>query len=252
MATGRILASPAINAVRDAAPTAGEQLCTDAFRRQLHPSWTVPRNDRRGLELGLWVGVRRVLGGSLAPRVNHDQFTATGRLDEQSREVDAGWKRPSGPGVNPISTQAPGPSTVPPTMSPPSSGGHMRDRYRTGAAAMLLMALMALSATVRSTAENGPGPQPQNERLPDSDPDRSAGCPAEPTVTVLDHREVQSVLGKEVRSAADENMGRIVDIIVDRTGQCPGCSRRLRWLPWRRQSQDRNCMECPALPGQWQ
>jgi PRC-barrel domain len=103
----------------------------------------------------------------------------------------------------------------------------MRDRYRTGAAAMLLMALMALSATVRSTAENGPGPQAQNERLPDSDPDKSpsaspsaspGAAPGEPTVTVLDHREVQSVLGKEVRSAADENMGRIVDIIVDRTG----------------------------------
>jgi hypothetical protein len=93
----------------------------------------------------------------------------------------------------------------------------MRDRYRIGAAAMLVMALMALSATVRSTAENGPGPQPQNERLPDSDPDRSV-APGEPTVTVLDHHDVQSVLGKEVRSAADENMGRIVDIIVDRTG----------------------------------
>jgi hypothetical protein len=107
----------------------------------------------------------------------------------------------------------------------------MRDRYRTGAAAMALMALMALSATVRSTAETGPGPQPQNERLPDSDPDKSpsaspsanpnvspSAAPGEPTVTVLDHHDVQSVLGKEVRSAADENMGRIVDIIVDRTG----------------------------------
>ena len=38
-------------------------------------------------------------------------------------------------------------------------------------------------------------------------------------VTVLDHRDVQGILGKEVRSAADENMGRIVDVIVDRTGQ---------------------------------
>jgi hypothetical protein len=30
---------------------------------------------------------------------------------------------------------------------------------------------------------------------------------------------VQTVLGREVRSVADENMGRIVDIIVDRSGQ---------------------------------
>jgi hypothetical protein len=35
---------------------------------------------------------------------------------------------------------------------------------------------------------------------------------------VLDNRDVQGILGKEVRSASDENMGRIVDIIVDRTG----------------------------------
>jgi hypothetical protein len=41
----------------------------------------------------------------------------------------------------------------------------------------------------------------------------------EPTVTVLDRLDVQGVLGKEVRSAANENMGRIVDVIVDRSGQ---------------------------------
>ena len=29
----------------------------------------------------------------------------------------------------------------------------------------------------------------------------------------------QSILGKDVRSSADENMGRIVDVIVDRAGR---------------------------------
>ena len=43
--------------------------------------------------------------------------------------------------------------------------------------------------------------------------------PAEPSVTILPPREVQSVLGKEVRSSANENMGRIVDVIVDRFGR---------------------------------
>jgi hypothetical protein len=38
-------------------------------------------------------------------------------------------------------------------------------------------------------------------------------------VTVLDNREVQGILGKEVRSAANENMGRIVDVMVDQSGQ---------------------------------
>jgi hypothetical protein len=42
---------------------------------------------------------------------------------------------------------------------------------------------------------------------------------AQPTMTVFDRLEVQGILGKEVRGGADENMGRIVDVIVDRSGQ---------------------------------
>jgi hypothetical protein len=96
----------------------------------------------------------------------------------------------------------------------------MRDHYRTGAAAMLLVALTALSATVGSTAESGPKALLQNEWSPDNEPGKSpSAAPGEPTVTVLDHRDVQSILGKEVRSAADENMGRIVDVMVDQSGQ---------------------------------
>ena len=38
-------------------------------------------------------------------------------------------------------------------------------------------------------------------------------------VTILNKHEVQGVLGRDVRSATDENMGRIVDVLVDRTGQ---------------------------------
>ena len=47
----------------------------------------------------------------------------------------------------------------------------------------------------------------------------SADVPAEPSVTILGSRQAQSVLGKEVRSSADENMGRIVDVIVDHAGR---------------------------------
>jgi hypothetical protein len=42
---------------------------------------------------------------------------------------------------------------------------------------------------------------------------------AEPSVTILGSRQAQSVLGKDVRSSANENMGRIVDVIVDRAGR---------------------------------
>lgn len=39
-----------------------------------------------------------------------------------------------------------------------------------------------------------------------------------PSVTVIGARDAHGMLGREVRSAADENMGRIVDVIVDRSG----------------------------------
>jgi len=40
-----------------------------------------------------------------------------------------------------------------------------------------------------------------------------------PMVTVHGSKQAEGILGKQVRSSADENMGRIVDIIVDRSGQ---------------------------------
>jgi len=43
--------------------------------------------------------------------------------------------------------------------------------------------------------------------------------PATPEVTILNKHEVEGVLGREVRSATDEDMGRIVDILVDYAGQ---------------------------------
>jgi len=50
-------------------------------------------------------------------------------------------------------------------------------------------------------------------------PDRSTTTSLAPAATVFDNREVSGILGREVRSAADENMGRIIDVIVDQTGQ---------------------------------
>jgi hypothetical protein len=55
------------------------------------------------------------------------------------------------------------------------------------------------------------------------DPNRANHHPAAsvettPSVTILDSHEARGILGREVLSAADENMGRIVDVIVDRSG----------------------------------
>ena len=92
----------------------------------------------------------------------------------------------------------------------------MRAQYR----AAVLMTLMVLSAIVYSAAQESPSP-PQSEQPSDAGKPPN-GPLREPTVTVLDNHEAQGILGKEVRSAADENMGRIVDVIVDQTGQVRG------------------------------
>ena len=58
--------------------------------------------------------------------------------------------------------------------------------------------------------------------LAESDTDKTeppAVSQATPALTFLNKHEVQSILGRDVRSAADENMGRIVDVLVDRAGQ---------------------------------
>jgi hypothetical protein len=40
-----------------------------------------------------------------------------------------------------------------------------------------------------------------------------------PAVTVIDAVDARGILGREVRSPADEDMGRIVDVVVDRGGR---------------------------------
>jgi PRC-barrel domain len=96
------------------------------------------------------------------------------------------------------------------------SGGQMSYHYRVAAA----MTLIALFAVAYTAVQDRPAAQPQIEEPQDGAAKAApAGPPREPTVTVFDHRDVLGILGKDVRSAADENMGRIVDVIVDKAGQ---------------------------------
>ncbi len=90
----------------------------------------------------------------------------------------------------------------------------MRGKYRPAMAAAALLAL-TVPATV-TFAEEGAAPA-DTTRPADSTP--PAGNPATPEVTILNKHEVEGVLGREVRSATDENMGRIVDVLVDRGGE---------------------------------
>jgi hypothetical protein len=50
--------------------------------------------------------------------------------------------------------------------------------------------------------------------------DQPAAAPDVPaSVTILNNHDVEGILGREVVSTADENMGRIADVIVDRSGK---------------------------------
>ena len=79
-----------------------------------------------------------------------------------------------------------------------------------------LIPIGALCLTAASSAEETPAGKtlrepPARATINDEAPEAS--------VTVLGSHQAQSVLGKEVRSSANENMGRIVDVIVDREGR---------------------------------
>ena len=63
------------------------------------------------------------------------------------------------------------------------------------------------------------GQPPGQSQQPADNP--AATPPGSPAVTVLNDHEVEGILGREVRSADDANMGRIVDVIVDRSGKVP-------------------------------
>ena len=82
----------------------------------------------------------------------------------------------------------------------------MRGEHPTVMAAAALLALTAVISVASS--EDAP--------LPPAPAKTEQSAPA--AVTVLPNHEVEGILGREVRSAADENMGRIVDVLVDRSG----------------------------------
>ncbi len=101
----------------------------------------------------------------------------------------------------------------------------MRGRHAFALAATAIAVLAALPVALEglraedapSTTANEPpsavpaAPQPPTPQPPAPPPPAS--------VTVLNNHEVQGILGREVLSAANENMGRIVDVLVDNGGR---------------------------------
>ena len=93
---------------------------------------------------------------------------------------------------------------------------------RPGHLFMFIAIAVAASTVATSRAQNDPGsppaaPQPPQQQ--NSAPSAAPKAPAPPpSVTIIGAREAHGVLGRDVRSPADEDMGRIVDVIVDRAG----------------------------------
>jgi PRC-barrel domain len=77
-------------------------------------------------------------------------------------------------------------------------------------AAALFAALINLSAASEDAPATATG---------ESTDHASTGTAEAPSVTVLNNHEVEGILGRQVLGAADENMGRIVDVIVDHGGR---------------------------------
>src|SRR5262249_28082923 len=87
---------------------------------------------------------------------------------------------------------------------------HAKSLVTAALAAGLFAGLPAFPAA----AEDTPGPPPD-----ESGNHASTGTAEPPSVTVLNTHEVEGILGRPVLGADDENMGRIVDVIVDRSGR---------------------------------
>lgn len=79
-------------------------------------------------------------------------------------------------------------------------------------------------ATSRA-AEEPPAAQTEANAPPTAQPPASTvpvtpkDAAPPPSVTIIGASDAHGVLGRDVRSAADEDMGRVVDVIVDRDGR---------------------------------
>ena len=88
---------------------------------------------------------------------------------------------------------------------------------------ILMAAIFAALTGTASRAENEPSAPAAEQAAPPSaqqqTPPPAAKEPAPPpSVTVIGAQEAHGVLGRDVRSPTDEDMGHIVDVIVDRAG----------------------------------
>jgi hypothetical protein len=85
---------------------------------------------------------------------------------------------------------------------------------------ILIAALTLLGAKASLAQNDAASPQPES-KSPQAAPQQNATPKQEsppPSVTIINAKEAHGVLGRDVRSPANEDMGHIVDVIVDRAG----------------------------------
>jgi hypothetical protein len=88
---------------------------------------------------------------------------------------------------------------------------------------MLIATAFATATPAPSPAQQDNAAQPPAAAQPplpqNTTPPAAPKAPTPPpSVTIIGAREAHGVLGRDVRSPTDEDMGRIVDVIVDRAG----------------------------------
>ena len=85
----------------------------------------------------------------------------------------------------------------------------------------ILIAGLTLVGVDACWAQNDAAPPQPETKSPQASPQPNATPKQEsppPSVTIIGAKEAHGVLGRDVRSPANEDMGRIVDVIVDRAG----------------------------------
>jgi hypothetical protein len=91
----------------------------------------------------------------------------------------------------------------------------MRSAYPTAMAVVTLVVVSAAGSSA-DRVRGASGQQGIERRI---EAPSTVGVASPPSAIALDSQDVEGVLGKEVRSSADENMGRIVNVVVDRNAQ---------------------------------
>ena len=94
----------------------------------------------------------------------------------------------------------------------------MRARSQFAFLAVVVATFAAVAAWAADDTASPPAATPAQEQKAAAPAAPKEAAPP-PSVTIIEATDAHGVLGRDVRSPTDEDMGRIVDVIVDRAGQ---------------------------------